>query len=317
MKKKISIVTPTYNEEDNIRVIINKVRDLFDLSLTHYDYEHIIIDNCSTDQTEKVLKEICLKDKRIKVILNSRNFGHIRSPAYAMKLAQGDAVISLVADLQDPPELIPEFLKIWEKGEHLMVLGVKKSSEELPLIFLMRKMYYYIVTKLADVELVKNFTGFGLYDKKIIDIVRKIDDPYPYWRGLICEIGFTKFLYPYDQPVRKRGITKNNFYTSYDIAMLGITTHSKIPLRLCAICGIITTFMSTMVAISLGIAKLLNWDELNLGTAPIVISIFFFASVQLLAIGLIGEYIGNIQTQILKRPLVVEHERINFELSTP
>lgn len=306
--KKISVVTPTYNELNNIEILINQVRDLFNDSLKNYQYEHIIIDNCSTDGTIKVLKELSAKDRRIKVILNSRNFGHIRSPAYAMKLATGDAVISLVADLQDPPALIPEFIKIWEQGEHKMVLGVKRSSEESQLFFLVRIIYYEIITKIADIDLIKNFTGFGLYDKKVIEVIRTIDDPYPYWRGLICDVGFSKFQYPYDQPVRKRGFTKNNIFTLYDIGILGITTHSKIPIRFCTLIG----FFSILTCLLLASITLIFRNSFYFNISWTEISIFFFSSVQLLAIGILGEYIGNIQTQVLKRPIVVESERINF-----
>ena len=311
-KKLISIVTPAYNEAENIKILISEVKKQFIENLQEYNYEHIIIDNCSTDSTAQIVKDICTVDKNVKLIINSRNFGHIRSPVYAMKLAKGDAVFSLVADLQDPPSLISEFVKIWEKGEYKMVLGIKKTSEESPLFFLMRKIYYNLVTKLADIELVKNFTGFGLYDKKVIDSIKQIDDSYPYWRGLICEVGFTKFKYPYDQPVRKRGFTKNNFYTLYDIGMLGITTHSKIPLRLCTVFGFISSFMSFIIALTYLIIKVIHWNEMSLGIAPIVIGMFFFGSVQLFVIGFLGEYVGNIHTQILKRPLVVELERYNF-----
>jgi glycosyltransferase involved in cell wall biosynthesis len=280
--------------------------------LTQYNYEHIIIDNGSVDKTASKVKNICANDKNVKLIINSRNFGHIRSPVHALKQAKGDAVISLVADLQDPPTLIPEFIKIWEQGEYKMVLGTKRTSEESSLFFLIRKIYYSVVTKLAEIELVKNFTGFGLYDRVVMDAVSKIEDPYPYWRGLICEVGFSKFLFPYDQPIRKRGITKNNFYTLYDIAMLGITTHSKVPLRLCTIFGFIISFLSLFVAAAYLLAKLFFWNQMTLGTAPLVIGMFFFSSVQLFVIGLLGEYVGNIHTQVLRRPLVVEKERINF-----
>lgn len=313
MKKLISIVTPTFNEIDNISVLVNDVRDIFELKLQRYDYEHIIIDNCSDDGTVDVIKELCKKDKNLKLIVNSRNFGHIRSPAYAMKEARGDAVISLVADLQDPPKLIPEFVRLWENGDHKMVLGVKKSSEESYLFFIVRKFYYSLVTKLADQELIENFTGFGLYDKKVIDSIRLIDDVYPYWRGLICEVGFSKYLYQYDQPVRRRGFTKNNLYTLYDIAMLGITTHTKIPLRICTIIGFVSALLSFFIAIGYFLIKLFNWSEMSLGVAPIVIGMFFFGSIQLFVIGFLGEYVGNIHTQILRRPLVIELERINFD----
>jgi glycosyltransferase involved in cell wall biosynthesis len=312
MKKLISIVTPAYNEEDNIEILVQEVKKIFAQNLTNYDYEHIIIDNGSTDKTASIVKNICRNDKNVKLIVNARNFGHIRSPVHALKQAKGDAVISLVADLQDPPSLIPEFIKIWEEGHYKMVLGTKRSSEESSLFFFIRKIYYAIVTKLAEITLVKNFTGFGLYDRVVMDAISQIDDVYPYWRGLICEIGFDKYLFPYDQPVRKRGITKNNFYTLYDIAMLGITTHSKVPLRLCTIFGFIVSFLSLMVAAIYLMAKLFFWNQMSLGMAPMVIGMFFFSAVQLFVIGILGEYVGNIHTQILRRPLVIEKERINF-----
>lgn len=313
MKKLISVVTPAYNEAGNIDDLINQVRTIFDTQLTEYDYEHIIIDNCSSDETVALVKKHCNVDKRIKLIVNSRNFGHIRSPVYAMKQAQGDAVISLVADFQDPPALIPEFVRIWEQGEHQMVLGVKRSSAESPLFFFVRKTYYSLVSKLSEIELVKNFTGFGLYDRRVIDAIRSIDDAYPYWRGLICEVGFSKYQYLYDQPVRTRGITKNNFYTLYDIGMLGLTTHSKLPLRLCTIFGFAASIVSLLIAFAYLIIKILHWDEMSLGIAPLVIGMFLFGSIQLMVIGFLGEYVGNIHTQILRRPLVVELERVNFE----
>lgn len=313
MRKLISVVTPAYNEAGNIDDLIDQVRTIFETQLTEYDYEHIIIDNCSSDETVALVKKHCNVDKRIKLIVNSRNFGHIRSPVYAMRQAQGAAVISLVADFQDPPVLIPEFVRIWEQGEHQMVLGVKRSSAESPLFFFVRKTYYSLVSKLSEIELVKNFTGFGLYDRRVIDAIRSIDDAYPYWRGLICEVGFSKYQYLYDQPVRTRGITKNNFYTLYDIGMLGLTTHSKLPLRLCTIFGFAASIVSLLIAFAYLIIKILHWDEMSLGVAPLVIGMFLFGSIQLMVIGFLGEYVGNIHTQILRRPLVVELERVNFE----
>lgn len=313
MKKLISVVTPTYNEQANVEEVIRQVRVQFETHLPDYDFEHIIIDNCSSDSTVAKVKRICQTDKRIRLIVNSRNFGHIRSPAHAMKRSRGNAAILLVADLQDPPSLIPEFVRVWEKEGFKLVLGVKRSSEESPLFFQLRRAYYFLVSRLAEVELVPNFTGFGLYDRKVIDVIRNIDDPYPYWRGLICEIGFSRFLYAYDQPIRRRGITKNNFYTLYDIAMLGITTHSKLPLRLCTIFGFLSSLMSMFIALLYVGVKLLNWNEMQLGIAPLVIGMFFFASVQLFVIGFLGEYVGNIHTQVLRRPLVIEMETINFD----
>ena len=313
MKKLISVVTPTFNEAENINELINQVRTIFDTKLANYNYEHIIIDNSSSDDTVALIKQHCSVDKRIKLIVNSRNFGHIRSPVYAMKQAKGDAVISLVADFQDPPMLIPEFVKKWEQGDCQMVLGVKRSSAESPLFFFVRKIYYSLVSKLSEIELIKNFTGFGLYDRCVIDAVRSIDDAYPYWRGLICEVGFSKYQYLYDQPVRTRGITKNNFYTLYDIGMLGLTTHSKLPLRFCTIFGFFASLVSLLIAFAYLFIKILHWDEMSLGIAPLVIGMFLFGSIQLMVIGILGEYVGNIYTQILRRPLVIELERINFE----
>ncbi len=313
MKKKISVVSPCYNEEENVRVLYKEVKKEFD-KLPEYDYEHIFIDNASTDGTIDVLREIASKDKNVKIIINSRNFGHIRSPYYAMFQASGDAVLSLVSDLQDPPSLIPEFIKKWEEG-YKTVVGVKTNSEESWLFFKIRKAYYRLVTKLSEVELVKNFTGFGIYDRAVIEELRKIKDNYPYFRGLVCEVGFEKAIIEYKQPKRKRGITKNNFFTLYDIAMLGITSHSKVPLRLATMFGFLTAFLSLIAAIVYLIVKIINWYSMPMGQAPLVIGLFFFSSIQLVFIGIIGEYIGNIHTHVMNRPLVVEKERINFEES--
>lgn len=308
--KKISIVTPCYNEEENISILYKEVKRQFS-NLPQYEYEHIFIDNSSTDNTVGVLKEFAKTDKNLKIIVNARNFGHIRSPYYAMLQADGDAVFSLVSDLQDPPYLIPEFIKKWEEG-HKIVVGVKTNSEESKLFFRLRKAYYNLVTKLSEVELIKNYTGFGIYDKQVIQELRNVKDNYPYFRGLICEVGFEKAIIEYKQPARKRGITKNNFFTLYDIAMLGITSHSKVPLRLAAMFGFLMAILSFVAAIVYFIMKIIYWDSMPLGQAPLVIGLFFFSSIQLFFIGIIGEYIGNIHTHVMNRPLVVEKERINF-----
>lgn len=308
--KKISVVTPCYNEQENVEILYHEVKKQFE-ALSEYEYEHIFIDNASTDNTIKVLKDIASKDKNVKLIINARNFGHIRSPYYAMLQAKGDAVISLVSDLQDPPQLIPELIKKWEEG-YKIVVGIKKQSEENKLFFKLRKAYYNLVTKLSEVELVKNYTGFGLYDQIVIQELRKIQDNYPYFRGLICEVGFEKACIEYVQPARKRGITKNNFFTLYDIAMLGITSHSKLPLRLATMFGFLTAILSLIAALVYLIIKIIYWDSMPLGQAPLLIGFFFFSSIQLIFIGIIGEYIGNIHTHIMNRPLVVEKERINF-----
>lgn len=308
--KKISVVTPCYNEQENVGILYEEVKKQFE-ALPEYEYEHIFIDNASTDNTIKVLKDIASKDKNVKLIINARNFGHIRSPYYAMLQAKGDAVISLVSDLQDPPQLIPELIKKWEEG-YKIVVGIKKQSEENKLFFKLRKAYYNLVTKLSEVELVKNYTGFGLYDQFVIQELRKIQDNYPYFRGLICEVGFEKACIEYVQPARKRGITKNNFFTLYDIAMLGITSHSKLPLRLATMFGFLTAILSLIAALVYLVIKIIYWYSMPMGQAPLLIGFFFFSSIQLIFIGIIGEYIGNIHTHIMNRPLVVEKERINF-----
>ena len=272
-----------------------------------------MLDNGSTDNTAEKLRELAQKDSRVKVILNARNFGHIRSPYYGMLQATGDAIIYLASDLQDPPELIPEFIEKWEQG-YKIVLGQKTESKESLIFFLIRSAYYELIARIADddTNLVKNCTGFGLYDKRVIDIVRSLDDPYPYLRGLICDIGFEKAFVEFKQPLRKRGITKNNFYTMYDNAMVGIVKHSKVPLRLMAFLGFGFSFLSLAVAFLYFILKLVFWNDFALGMAPIIISIFFLASVQLFCMGVLGEYIGAIYTRVNKKPVVVEKERINF-----
>jgi len=309
--KFISVVTGCYNEEENVRELYCQVKEVFD-QMDDYTYEHIFIDNASRDKTVSILKEISLTDPNVKVIVNTRNFGHIRSPYHALMQAKGDAVIAMAADLQDPPAMIVDFLRKWESG-YKIVIGVKAKSEESALFFAIRSIYYRIIGNLADIELVKNLTGFGLYDRDIVDILKKIDDPYPYFRGLICDIGYERVEIEYTQNARKRGITKNNFYTLYDLAMLGITNHSKVPLRLATMTGFAVAILSLLVAVGYFIYKLIFWDSFSVGIAPLVIGLFFFASVQLFFIGIIGEYIGAIHTQILKRPLVIEKERINFD----
>jgi len=309
--KHISIVTACYNEEENIEELYRRVKEVMS-SLEKYSYEHIFIDNASKDRTVDILREIAGRDKNVKVIVNTRNFGHIRSPNHALMQARGDAVISIVADLQDPPEMIPDFLRKWEEG-YKIVIGIKEQSEESPLFFAIRKLYYNIIGKLSEISHIKNFTGFGLYDQSVIEILRQIDDPYPYFRGLICDIGYERAEIPYVQPARRRGVTKNNFYTLYDMAMLGITNHSKVPLRLATMTGFAVALLSLVVAMGYFLYKLIFWNSFNPGIAPLVIGLFFFGAVQLFFIGIIGEYIGSIHTQVLKRPRVVEKERINFD----
>lgn len=308
-KKMISIVTPCYNEEENIDELYQRIAAV--MATLPYDYEHICIDNASTDGTVKRIKELAAEDKRVKLIVNARNFGHIKSPYYAIQQSNGDACILIASDLQDPPEMIVEFVKKWEEG-FKTVLAVKPESEESSLMFFLRKSYYRLITKISEVALVQNATGAGLFDRVVIDILRNIDDPYPYFRGLLCEIGFPIATVPFKQPRRQRGVTKNNFYTLYDIGMLGITNHSKVPLRLMAMSGFFLSFLSLLVAFMFFVAKLMFWDSFQLGTAPILIGIFFFGAIQAFFIGVLGEYIGSIHTQVRKMPLVVELERVNF-----
>ena len=306
----LSIVTPCFNEEDNVEELYRQVKSVVE-SLPGYTYEHIFIDNASKDRTVPILKGLAGKDRNVKIIVNSRNFGHIRSPYHGLLQTSGDAVVLMVADLQDPPELLRNFVKKWEEG-YKIVLGVKTKSRETAAMFLVRKAFYHFISNLSDIELTKNNTGFGLYDKRIIEILREINDPYPYFRGLISDIGFESAKVEYTQPARTRGITKNNFYTLYDMAMLGITNHSKVPLRIAAMLGFMMSIISLLIAVGYFVAKLVFWNYFSLGIAPLVIGVFFFSSVQLFFIGIIGEYIGSIHTQVLKRPLVIEKERVNF-----
>ena len=307
----ISIVSPCYNEELNVEEVYRQVKEVI-ASLPGYTYEHIFIDNDSSDRTVAILKRLAAQDRNVKIIVNSRNFGHIRSPYYALLQASGEAVILLVSDLQDPPGMIRDFVKKWEEG-YKVVLGVKTQSRETPAMFLLRKMYYDLIGRLSDIKLTKNNTGFGLYDRRIIEVLRDVNDPYPYFRGLVSEIGFESAKIEYTQPARTRGITKNNFYTLFDIGMLGITNHSKVPLRLATIIGFSLSMVSLLIAFGYFLAKLIFWNQFSIGVAPLVIGLFFFSSVQLFFIGIIGEYVGSIQTQVLKRPLVIEKERVNFD----
>ncbi len=309
--KKITIMTPCYNEEGNIEDLYLRVKEVFN-QLPNYEYEHLFIDNASQDKTVDELKKIAQKDPGIKVIVNARNFGPVRSGYYGILQCYGDAVIFMVADLQDPPALILEFVKKWEEG-YKVVKAVKTPMKEGAFFYSARQIFYYLMDNLSDVKVTRNFTGFGLYDQKVINVLREINDPYPYFRGLIEELGFESFSFEYQQQRRKRGISSYNFYRYYSEAMLGITSHSQVPLRLATMLGFALSLLSLLVALGYLIAKLLFWDYFPLGTAPVTVGLFLIASVQLFFIGIIGEYIGLMHMRILKRPLVVERERINFE----
>ena len=312
----LSIVTACYNEEQNVDEVYGQVRAVMESLPAKegepYTYEHIFIDNASSDRTVEILRGICATDRRVKVIVNTRNFGHIRSPFHGLLQARGEAVISIVADLQDPPTMIRDFIARWEEG-YKVAVGVKESSHENRPMFFVRRLYYRVIDRLSEVPQIRNFTGFGLYDRVVINTLREIDDPYPYFRGLISELGYARVEMPYSQPARQRGITKNNFYSLYDIGMLGITNHSKVPLRLAAMAGFLLSILALVIALVYLVLKLVWWDTFDLGLAPLVMGVYFLGAVQLFFIGILGEYIGSIHTQVYHRPLVIEKERINFD----
>ena len=309
-RKLITVLTPCYNEEENVELLGQAIQKVF-AGLPNYDYRHLFVDNHSQDKTQEILRKMAAKDSRIQLIFNARNFGHIRSPAHALFQAEGEAVVAMAADFQDPPEMIPQFLEQWEKGS-LLVLGQKAESEESFLFFAVRKAYYSFLTSISDVKLLQNTTGFGLYDRRVIELLRRVDDPYPYVRGLVTEIGMDPTLIPYKQPLRKRGFTKNNFYTLYDIAMLGLTTHSRVVIRMAALGGFMLSLLCLLAAFAYLVLKLSFWYQYPAGTIPVLIALFLMGSVQLFFIGLIGEYVASMMTLIRKWPMVVEAERYNL-----
>jgi glycosyltransferase involved in cell wall biosynthesis len=308
--KIISIVTGCYNEADNLDEFFRRVWAVT-ARFPNYNWELLVIDNCSTDGTQELLRQAADVELRLKVIFNVRNFGHIRSPSHGILQARGDAVIFMASDLQDPPELIEQFVAQWDAGSKV-VTGIKEQSEESPLFFMVRKAYYRTVARLADVDLLVNFTGFGLYDRVVVEHLRAAEDPYPYLRGQISELGYPIARVPFVQPLRKRGFTKNNFYTLFDMAMLGFTNHTKVPLRLASMMGFSMALFFFAVGLLYFVYKVLNWNSFSLGTAPVVVGLFFIGSIQLFFIGVLGEYIGAIHTKVTKRPMVVERERLNF-----
>ncbi len=310
VKKHISVMTPCYNEEGNIINLYNAVKAQFN-KLPQYSYEHIFIDNCSTDRSRDILRELAQKDKNVKVILNARNFGPNRSGSYGMLQATGDAPICIVCDLQDPPELIPQFLEKWEAG-YKVVLGQKLKSKESPLMFQVRKLYYKIINWLSETPQYEGVTGYGLFDKEFLNTMRWMDDPDPYIRGLVPDLGYKTYLLKYTQNKREHGKSSYNFSRYFDFAITGVTHVSKKPLRIATLAGLIMSALSFIIALLYLILKLIFWNSFAMGTAPILIGMFFLASVQLAFIGVIGEYIGAILTRVTKRPMVVEEERINF-----
>ena len=309
--KKISVLIPCYNEEENVVPISEAVIEQLE-QLENYDYELLFIDNCSTDKTQQLLTEICSRNKKIKAIFNCRNFGQFNSPYYGMQQTTGDCTISMCADFQDPVEMIPKFVKEWENG-YKIVIGIKNKSKENKLMYFLRSCYYKIIKKMADTEQIEHFTGFGLYDKKFIEVLKTIDDPTPFLRGIVAEIGFKRKEIPYEQQERKAGKTHNNFYTLYDAAMLSFTSYTKVGLRLATFIGIFIAIISFLVGLIYLILKLMYWDRFVAGTIPILIGMCFLGSIQLFFIGFLGEYILAINSRLMKRPLVVEEKRINMD----
>jgi dolichol-phosphate mannosyltransferase len=311
-KKLISIISPCYNEEENIEELYRRVTTVID-ELENYEFEYLFIDNASTDSTVEKLKQLAVNDKRVKIIINNRNFGHIRSPYWGILQTSGDATIYLASDLQDPPEMIPQFIAGWEGG-YKLVMAVKPVSEGNSLMHFLRRSYYRALDRISDIPITRDTTGFGLYDKKVIQELRKINDPYPYLRGLIDELGFSMLTIEFVQPRRIRGITKNNFYTLYDIAMLGIVSHSMVPIRLASILGMILGALSMVFALLILVSKLIWWNSYAAGYAPLLITVLFMLGLVMFFVGLLGEYVGVILTHVRNRPIVTERERINFDL---
>lgn len=309
--KFICVVLPCYNKSGNILPLYERITAAF-ATIPDQRYSLLFADNASTDDTVVEIKQLVAKDQQVSLIINARNFGSLRSGLHAFLAAPGDALITMVTDLQDPPEMIPEFVRKWREG-FKVVIGIKPESHEHRLMFLIRRAYYKLVGRLSEVPLIENFTGFGLYDREVVEQVRATGDRYPYFRGLIADFGYPRAEIPFVQPRRERGVTSNNFYSLYDLAMLGITSHSKVPLRLATMAGFCLSGVSLLVAFGYLVAKLLFWNRFPANTAPILIAVFFFASVQLFFIGILGEYIGVILTHVTKRPLVIEQERIGFD----
>ena len=310
--KKISIVVPCFNEEENVVPMANAIREEFKKNLSSYEYEIIFIDNDSKDNTRELIRELCNSDKGIKGIFNAKNFGQFNSPYYGMLQSTGDATVLMAADFQDPVEMIPKYVAAWEEG-YKIAIGIKKSSQENKIMYHLRSLYYKTIKKLSEVEQIEHFTGFGLYDKAFINVMRNLDDPVPLLRGIVAELGFRRKEIPYEQPQRRAGITSNNLYRLYDAAMLSITAYTKVGLRLATFAGVILSGISMLIAVMYLILKLVYWDRFPAGMAPILIGMLFLGSIQIFFIGLIGEYILTINQRVMKRPLVVEEERINFD----
>ena len=308
---KISVVIPCYNEEENVGPITAAVSEVFRKELPDLDYEILLIDNDSQDATRDRIRVLCAGDPHIKAIFNAKNFGQFNSPYYAMLQSEGDATILMAADFQDPPEMIPKYVEAWREG-YRIAIGIKTHSEENHLMYWLRSQYYKWIKKLSEVDQIEHFTGFGLYDRSFIDVLRKLDDPTPFLRGIVAELGFRRKEIPYDQPKRRAGKTSNNFYKLFDAAMLSVTSYTKFGLRVATFIGAVTMFFSVIIALVYLVLKLMYWDRFQAGLAPLLIAVLFLGSVIIFFIGMMGEYVLTINQRVMRRPLVVEEERLNF-----
>lgn len=313
--KKVSVLIPCYNEKENVVPMSEAIANLFETDCKQYDYELLFIDNDSTDGTRDLLRQICVKNPKVKAIFNARNFGQFNSPYYGILQTTGDCTISMCCDFQDPIELIPQYLQAWEEG-YKIVIGIKKSSKESKIMYWLRSVYYKLIKKYSDVEQIEHFTGSGLYDRSFVEVLRNLNDPTPFLRGIVAELGFKRKEIAYEQPKRRAGKTHNNWYSLYDAAMLSFTSYTKIGLRMATFMGIGCGILSAIIAIVYLILKLIYWDRFAAGMAPVLIGMFFLGSVQLFFIGFIGEYVLSINQRVMNRPLVVEEERINFNEDT-
>ena len=310
--KKVSIVVPAYNEEENVVPISKAIIEELERSLTDYDYELLFIDNCSTDHTQELLRGLCEENKKIKAIFNAKNFGQFNSPYYGLCQSTGDCTILICADFQDPIDMIPKFVEEWEKG-YKIVSAIKTTSKENRIMRFLRSCYYKAIRKMSDVEQIEHFTGFGLYDKLFVEVLRNLDDPTPFLRGIVAELGFKRKEIPYQQQKRAAGKTHNNWATLYDAAMLSFTSYTKVGLRVATIIGFMFSAVSLVVALVYLVLKLVFWDRFVAGTIPILLAVCILGSIQIFFIGLLGEYVLSINKRIMKRPLVIEEERLNFE----
>jgi len=309
---KISIVIPTFNEEENVKPLSEAIISEMEKNLSNYSFEILFIDNDSTDKTREIIQQIASNDKRVKAIFNAKNFGQFNSPYYGLCQTSGDCTILMCADFQDPVEMIPTLIKEWEKG-YKIVSAIKTTSRENPVMRFLRTCYYKLIKKMSDVEQIEHFTGFGLYDKSFIDVLRKLEDPTPFLRGIVAELGFRRKEIPYEQQKRRAGKTHNNWYTLYDAAMLSFTSYTKIGMRVATIIGFITSFLSILIALIYFVLKLIYWDSFPMGNAPVLIGVFLLGGIQLFFIGLLGEYIMAINSRVMNRPLVIEETRLNFD----